>query len=56
MLSGEATNTNFIVFDLTRSGSNQQSTALEASTLTITTPMWLVQVDESPLEKYIPLY
>jgi hypothetical protein len=27
MLSGEATNTNFIVFGLTRPGSNPQSTA-----------------------------
>ena len=32
MLSGEATNTNFIVFGLTRPG-------LEASTLTVTPPM-----------------
>jgi hypothetical protein len=36
MLSGEATNTNFIVFGLTVI---PQSTTLEASTLTITQPM-----------------
>jgi len=41
VLSGEATHTNFIVFGLTRSGSNPQSTTLEASKLTITPPMRL---------------
>ena len=42
MLSGEATNTNFIIFDCqTDQGSKPQSTALEASMLTITPPMWL---------------
>ena len=35
MLSGEATNTNFIVFGLTRQGSNPRSTILETSTLII---------------------
>ena len=39
MLSGEATNTNFIVFGLNRSGLNPQYTALKASMLTITPPM-----------------
>ena len=42
MLSGEATNTNFIVFGLTRPGLNQKkSTALEASTPTIMPQMQL---------------
>ena len=36
VLSGETANTNFMVFDLTRSGLNRRSTALVASTLTIT--------------------
>jgi hypothetical protein len=35
----EATNTNFIVFDLTDRGLNTQSATLEASTLTIIPPM-----------------
>jgi hypothetical protein len=35
MLSGEATNTNFIVFGLTRPGLNQRSTTLEESMLTM---------------------
>ena len=38
MLNGEAVHTNFIVFGLTRSGSNPQSTTLEASKLSITLP------------------
>ena len=38
MLSGEATNTNFIVFGLTPL--NPRSTAIEASTLTITPQMY----------------
>jgi hypothetical protein len=41
VISGKATNTNFKIFGLTRSGSNPQSTALEASTLTITPAMQL---------------
>ena len=40
MLSGEATHTNFKVFGLIRRGSNPRSTSFEASTLTITPPMW----------------
>jgi hypothetical protein len=36
ILSGEAANTNFIVFSLTDMDSNPQSIALEASMLTIT--------------------
>jgi hypothetical protein len=39
MLIGEATNTNFIVFDLPYRDSNSRYTALEASMLTITPPM-----------------
>ena len=42
MLSGEATNTNFIVFGLIRSGLNPGSTALEVSTLIIT-PLMMVK-------------
>jgi len=41
MLSEEAANTNFIVFSLTRP--NPRSIALEASTLTITTPIRFMQ-------------
>jgi hypothetical protein len=48
MLSLEATNTKFIGFGLTQSGSNPQSTTLEVritapevSMLTLTPPMWL---------------
>ena len=41
MLSGEATNTNFIVFGLARSANEPRSTTLEVSTLTITSPMQL---------------
>ena len=41
MLSEEATHANFIVFGLPDRGSNPESTALEATTLTITPPMWL---------------
>jgi hypothetical protein len=41
VLSGEAANTNFIVFDLSRPGSNPQSTVFKVSTLTITPPMLL---------------
>ena len=36
----KATNANFIVFGVMRSGSNSRSTAIEAITLTITPPMW----------------
>ena len=39
ILAELATNTNFIVFALTRSGSNPRSTALGVSTLTITPSM-----------------
>jgi hypothetical protein len=39
MLIGEATNTNFIVFDLPYRDSNSRYTAIEASMLTITPPM-----------------
>jgi hypothetical protein len=39
LLNGEATHTNFIVFGLTRSGSNPRSTAFEASIPTIAPPM-----------------
>ena len=39
MLSGAASNTNFIVFGLSNLGSNQWSTTLKASTQTITHPM-----------------
>ena len=42
MLSGEATNTNFIVFGLTRTGSNPRSTTVESSTLTFTPSMRLI--------------
>ena len=41
VLSGETTNTNLRVFGLTRPGSNQWSTSLEASPLTITPPLQL---------------
>ena len=47
MLSGDATNTNFIVFGLTDRGLNPRSTALEASTLTITPPMRRHRLDLS---------
>ena len=42
MLSGETTNANFIVFGLMDLGSNPLSTTLEASMLTITPPVVLV--------------
>jgi hypothetical protein len=42
ILAELATITNFIVFALTRSGSNQRSTTLVVSTLTITPSMWSV--------------
>ena len=41
MLSGEATNINFIAFGFTRSGLEPWSIALDASMLTITPLMWL---------------
>jgi len=44
VLSGEATNINFIVFGLTRTVINLRSTALEASTLTITPPVRFITV------------
>ena len=43
VFSGETTNTNFIVFSLTKLGTNPQSTTLHVSTLTITPPMLLTQ-------------
>ena len=43
MLSGDATNINYIVFGLTRAGSNPRYAALEASTLTITSATDAVQ-------------
>ena len=39
MLGGEATNTNFIIFGLTRSGLKPTIYCTEANTLTITQPM-----------------
>ena len=44
MLSGEATNSNAIVFGLTDRGSNTRSTALEANVLTITPSKRLTHV------------
>ena len=45
MLSGEATNTNFIVFGLTRPGLELTNIPLKASTLTITPQMGFVRRD-----------
>ena len=45
MLNGEVRTTNFIVFGLTRPGSNPRPTSLEASMLTITPPMWYIKKD-----------
>jgi len=39
MLSGEAANANFVVFDLIDQGSNPGSSTLEEGTLPITPPM-----------------
>jgi hypothetical protein len=55
MLSGEATNTSFIVLGLTRRGSHPQSSAHEASTLTITPPMRF-DVDDSICTNALLLY
>jgi hypothetical protein len=60
MLSEKATNTNFIVFDLTHDlDLNPRSTALEASTLTITPLMqfnvvrWDIYIDIHQILYYI---
>jgi len=39
VVNGEATNTNLIVFRLTRPYSKKRSTALETNTVSITLPM-----------------
>ena len=49
MLSGEATNTNFIDFDLTRSGLEPWCTTLEASMQTITPMMQLERTIENSI-------
>ena len=54
MLSGKATNTNFMVFGLTRSGLEPTIYALEASKLTITPAKRLIeegQTTQWPKEK-----
>ena len=50
MFSGESTNTNFIVFGLTQPRLEPWSTALEASTLAITSPMRFISKDDKNVE------
>jgi len=47
MISGEATNTYFIVFGMIRQGLEPRSSALKASMLSITPPAQLIEISTS---------